>query len=205
MSNLRTFTVGKKVSTYIHDPRSNDDFEYLPSSYWWSGTEGTLPPGLKLEAAGAGGGRQKIKITGTPKTAGTYEILIRTMQRDVTTGWIGPWMIWEVKMVVTAPSQPKPADPPPATTSPSPPDPAPPTFPTTTVPWSEAKLRARQGDRIQLESWSDRWVEFDGALWWITAINAITKVVLDRRIVQTTDSSTEWFSQRWRVVKGDEV
>lgn len=63
--------------------------------------------------------------------------------------------------------------------------------------FDQARQMARAGYRIRLVSWVDRWLAFDGALWWIIPVDPLTRASTPSRIVQMTDCAPEWWSGEW--------
>jgi hypothetical protein len=58
---------------------------------------------------------------------------------------------------------------------------------TKSLSWFQARYLARNGYQIYRAGWADRTLEYDGHLWWLTKFNAVSKVLVSRQIVTSTD------------------
>ena len=122
-------------------------------------------------------------LSGSFLAAGVFDFLIAlsfTRLRDGTEA--GSFFTGNVTVTVSGGSSPVIPDPSTVSTA-------------TPLKWFQARYLAVLNYKIRLIGWADRYLEFDGHLWWMQTFNSVSKVLGDRTEVKATDFTTSAFPQ----------
>lgn len=153
---------------------------------------GDVPPGLTFNTG------QNPSISGTPTSAGTY---VSTWTGSTRVSYPGakaisiPYVIvggtsvtFTVTITVVAAAS--------GTSS----------NPIVMLTWFQAEAYARGGGKIARIGWADRYLYFDGFLWWLQQFNAVTKVLGTLAVVQVGDfTPAEFRATDWVAAVGETI